>query len=87
MAIVAQSVRASDCGSEGCGFDSRHSPFAAVAQLVEHHFGKVEVRGFDTRQQLCPDSVMDSTTVFGTVSSGSSPDWGTLTNMYKTNIF
>ena len=43
MAIVAQSVRASDCGSEGCGFDSRHSPFADIAQLVEHHFGKVEV--------------------------------------------
>ena len=43
MVDVAQSVRASDCDSEGCGFDSRHSPFAAIAQSVEHHFGKVEV--------------------------------------------
>ena len=27
MASVAQLVRASDCGSEGRGFESRHSPF------------------------------------------------------------
>ena len=26
MVGVAQMVRASDCGSEGCGFDPRHSP-------------------------------------------------------------
>ena len=27
MVIVAQPVRASDCGSEGRGFESHHSPF------------------------------------------------------------
>ena len=38
MVSVAQSVRASDCGPEGRGFDSHHSPHlyeetALVAQL------------------------------------------------------
>ena len=27
MVVVAQLVRASDCGSEGCEFDSRRSPY------------------------------------------------------------
>jgi hypothetical protein len=33
MVIVAQLVRASDCGSEGRGFESRHSP------LIRLNFG------------------------------------------------
>jgi hypothetical protein len=52
MVDIAQLVRVSDCDSEGCGFDPRCPPLAAVAQLVERHIGNVEVRGFDTRQQL-----------------------------------
>ena len=36
MVAVAQSVRASDCGSEGCGFDSRQSPL-----IEETHWDKI----------------------------------------------
>jgi len=43
MVIVAQLVRASDCGSEGRGFESRLSPSAAIAQSVERILGKDEV--------------------------------------------
>src|SRR2546425_3669954 len=40
MVAVAQSVRALDCGSRGCGFDSRQPPCRSVAQLVEHRSPK-----------------------------------------------
>ncbi len=44
MVGVAQLVSASDCGSEGRGFDSHHPPlvslyfiyYGSLAQLVEH---------------------------------------------------
>ena len=45
MVMVAQMVRASDCGSEGRGFESRPSPCADIAQSVEHILGKDEVTG------------------------------------------
>ena len=34
MVLVAQLARASDCGSEGCGFNPRLVPLADIAQLV-----------------------------------------------------
>ena len=36
VVAVAQSVRALDCGSRGCGFNSRQPPCRSVAPLVEH---------------------------------------------------
>ena len=35
MAIVAQLVRASDCGPEGRGFDSRQSPQFDKKEVIE----------------------------------------------------
>ena len=34
VVVVAQSVRASDCGSEGCEFKSRRSPSVRGVRLV-----------------------------------------------------
>src|SRR2546427_6223807 len=45
MVAVAQSVRALDCGSRGCGFDSRQPNLRSVAQLVEHRSPKPGVAG------------------------------------------
>lgn len=55
MVIVAQLVRASDCGSEGCGFKSHRSPkknrllfnqqHAHLAQLAEQRTLNPEVTG------------------------------------------
>ena len=36
MAIVAQLVRASDCGSEGRGFESPHSPHLLNSKTHPH---------------------------------------------------
>ncbi len=57
--IVAQLVRASDCGSEGRGFETRLSPLSEktlsycnmviVAQLVRASDCGSEGRGFETR--------------------------------------
>ena len=38
MVIVAQLVRASDCGSEGRGFEPRHSPFQTPASSGVFNF-------------------------------------------------
>src|SRR5919112_2378397 len=55
--VVAQSVRAPDCGSGGCGFDPRQPPWEnagsragepaqrSVAQVVEHRSPKPGVAG------------------------------------------
>src|SRR5918994_7965467 len=55
--VVAQSVRAPDCGSGGCGFDPRQPPWKmpdpkagepaqrSVAQVVEHRSPKPGVAG------------------------------------------
>src|SRR5437870_7799449 len=45
MVAVAQSVRALDCGSRGCGFNSRQPVLRSVAQLVEHRSPKPGVAG------------------------------------------
>ena len=59
VVVVAQSVRAPDCGSGGCGFDSRQPPSEvpdhrrkpaelvqrSVAQVVEHRSPKPGVAG------------------------------------------
>ena len=39
MVVVAQSVRASDCGSEGRGFESRLPPHKNLRILPEIFFG------------------------------------------------
>src|SRR5690349_16919643 len=58
MVAVAQSVRAPDCGSGGCGFNSRQPPLAremsrSVAQLVEHRSPKPAVGGSIPSGPVC----------------------------------
>jgi hypothetical protein len=56
MEVVAQLVRASDCGSEGRGFETHHPPsfldtsffMEVVAQLVRASDCGSEGRGFET---------------------------------------
>ncbi len=61
MVVVAQLVRASDCGSEGRGFETHHPPkkrlefrfqlkfiMVVVAQLVRASDCGSEGRGFET---------------------------------------
>ena len=38
MVSIAQLVRASDCGSEGRGFDPHCSPKVVMNQKIHHHF-------------------------------------------------
>lgn len=47
MVSVAQSVRASDCGPEGRGFDSHHSPHFGRSQLnwIERQTSDLQVMG------------------------------------------
>ena len=45
VVIVAQLVEQRIVVPRRRGPEPRHSPFADIAQLVEHHFGKVEVTG------------------------------------------
>ena len=51
MVTVAQSVRASDCGSEGCGFDSRQSPCIGVIMIF----------CFDIDNTICENRIGDMT--------------------------
>ena len=48
MVIVAQLVRASDCGSEGRGFETPHSPlFETIFTKVRIVFFLIDFKSFD----------------------------------------
>jgi hypothetical protein len=52
MVYIAQLVRASDCDSEGRGFDSHYSPHGLVPKWFKGALCKSVIRQFESDQDL-----------------------------------
>ena len=52
MVIVVQLVRTSDCGSEGRGFESHHSPNGPVPKWFKGGVCKTLIQQFESARDL-----------------------------------
>ena len=83
MGSVAQLVRASDCGSEGRGFESHHSP--KTTNVMDKDFVKRFLTNRDETGRFIVKSLVTGKTYFvETIDEGERSSWGDYNPATKT---